>query len=131
MPIYEYKCTDCCQTSSILYQSLTNIKNQLPKCEHCGSVSLERIISQIGRIKSRGESDSGELRVVDPRKSVEGLSRQYDNAGIDPGRGFEEVAKQAASGKSPETLKEVIKEARKNETKNPSPSKTDKGKKRP
>ncbi len=109
MPIYEYKCTDCCQTSSILYQSLTNIKNQLPKCEHCGSVSLERIISQIGRIKSRGESDSGELRVVDPRKSVEGLSRQYDNAGIDPGRGFEEVAKQAASRKSPETLNEVIK----------------------
>ncbi|MEE2876485.1 MAG: hypothetical protein VX822_01710 [Candidatus Neomarinimicrobiota bacterium] len=57
------------------------------------------------------------------------MSRQYDNAGIDPGKGFEEVARQAAAGKSPETLKEVVKEARKNEPKKPSSSKTGKGKK--
>jgi hypothetical protein len=57
------------------------------------------------------------------------MSRQYDNAGLDPGKGFEEVAKQAAAGKSPETLKEVIKEARKNEPKKDSSSKKGKGKK--
>jgi hypothetical protein len=54
------------------------------------------------------------------------MSRQYDNAGIDPGTGFDEVARQVAAGKSPETLKEVIKEARKKETKES--SQTSKGK---
>lgn len=128
MPIYEYKCDDCGQTSSIFFRSLSSVEKESAKCEHCGSSSLERLISQLGRIQSKGETGSGELRVVDPRKSVESLSRQYDNAGIDPGKGFEEVARQAASGKSPETLKEVIKEARENEPKKPLSSKTGKGK---
>ena len=129
MPIYEYKCDDCGHTSSIFFRSLSNVKKKSTRCEHCGSLSLERVMSQLGRIQSKSESGSGELRVVDPRKTVENMSRQYDNAGIDPGKGFEEVARQAAAGKSPETLKEVVKEARKNEPKKPSSSKTGKGKK--
>ncbi len=129
MPIYEYKCDDCSQTSSIFFRSLSNVEKESARCEHCGSFSLQRVMSQLGKIQSKSERGSGELRVVDPRKAVESLSRQYDTAGIDPGKGFEEVARQAASGKSPETLKEVIKEARKNEPKKPSSSKTGKGKK--
>jgi hypothetical protein len=43
------------------------------------------------------------------------VSRHYDQAGIDPGRGFEEVARRAAAGDSPETLKEMVAEARKSE----------------
>jgi hypothetical protein len=72
--------------------------------------------SRIGMVRvSPGASSSGELRAVDPRRAAEGLSRQYDAAGIDPGRGFEEVAKRVAAGDSAETLHEAVKEARKNE----------------
>ncbi|MBH09770.1 MAG: hypothetical protein CMG74_05320 [Candidatus Marinimicrobia bacterium] len=122
MPIYEYKCNDCENTSSIFFRSIKSADTESVKCQHCASSSLTQLISRPGRIQSKGETNVGDLRAVDPRKTVESMSRQYDNAGIDPGRGFDEVARQAASGKSPETLKEVIKEARKNEQKESSPS---------
>ena len=123
MPIYEYKCNDCENISSIFFRSIKSTDTESVKCQHCASPALKRLISRPGRIQSKGEpSAAGDLRAVDPRKTVESMSRQYDNAGIDPGRGFDEVARQAASGKSPETLKEVIKEARKNEQKESSPS---------
>ena len=122
MPIYEYKCNNCKNTSSIFFRSIKSADTESIKCRHCASSSLKRLISRPGRIQSKGETSVGDLRAVDPRKTVESMSRQYDNAGIDPGRGFDEVARQAAAGKSPETLKEVIKEARKNEQKESSPS---------
>ena len=126
MPIYEYKCNNCKNTSSIFFRSIKSVDTESVNCQHCSSSSLKRLISRPGRIQSKGEPNGGSLRAVDPRKTVENMSRQYDNAGIDPGRGFDEVARQAAAGKSPETLKEVIKEARKNESKESSHS--DKGK---
>ena len=128
MPIYEYKCNDCENASSIFFRSIKSADTESIKCRHCASSSLKRLISRPGRIQSKGETSVGDLRAVDPRKTVESMSRQYDNAGIDPGRGFDEVARQAAAGKSPETLKEVIKEARKNEPKESSPSNKGKNK---
>ena len=126
MPIYEYKCNNCENTSSIFFRSIKSADTESVKCQHCASSSLKRLISRPGRIQSKGEPSGGNLRAVDPRKTVESMSRQYDNAGIDPGTGFDEVARQVAAGKSPETLKEVIKEARKKETKES--SNTSKGK---
>ena len=129
MPIYEYKCNNCKNTSSIFFRSIKSADTESVKCQHCASPSLKRLISRPGRIQSKGErSAAGDLRAVDPRKTVDSMSRQYDNAGIDPGRGFDEVARQAAAGKSPETLKEVIKEARKNEPKKSSQSSKGKNK---
>ena len=128
MPIYEYKCNNCKNTSSIFFRSIKSVDTESVKCQHCASSSLKRLISRPGRIQSKGEPNGGNLRGVDPRKTVESMSRQYDNAGIDPGRGFDEVARQAAAGKSPETLKEVIKEARKNESKESSHSNKGKNK---
>jgi len=126
MPIYEYKCNNCENTSPIFFRSIKSIDTESVKCQHCASSSLKRLISRPGRIQSKRELSEGGLRAVDPRKTVESMSRQYDNAGIDPGTGFDEVARQVAAGKSPETLKEVIKEARKKETKES--SHTSKGK---
>ena len=128
MPIYEYKCNNCKNTSSIFFRSIKSADTESVKCQHCASPSLKRLISRPGRIQSKGETSVGDLRAVDPRKTGESMSRQYDNAGIDPGRGFDEVARQAAAGKSPETLKEVIKEARKNEPKKSSQSSKGKNK---
>ena len=115
MPICEYTCGDCGRHSSILFRSYADVE-AAPRCRHCDSVALTRVPSRPGLIHSApGASDGGELRAVEPRRAVEGLSRQYDRADIDPGRGFEEVARRAAAGERPEALKEIIKAARSDE----------------
>ena len=115
MPIYEYECSTCGRRSSILFRSYANVE-EAPRCRHCDSDALTRVPSRPGLIHATSSaSDTGELRAVEPRRAVENLSRQYDKAGIDPGRGFEEVARRAAAGDQPEALKEIIAEARKRE----------------
>jgi putative FmdB family regulatory protein len=115
MPIYEYECSACGQRSSILFRSYAGVE-EAPHCRHCDSAALTRVPSRPGLTHSApGASGAGELRAVEPRRAVENMSRQYDRAGIDPGRGFEEVARRAAAGERPEALKEVVAEARKNE----------------
>ena len=115
MPIYEYECGACGRRSSILFRTYAGVE-EAPHCRHCDSVALTRVPSRPGLIHSApGASQAGELRAVEPRRAVDDLSRQYDKAGIDPGRGFEEVAQRAAAGDRPEELKEIVKAARKNE----------------
>ena len=115
MPIYEYECSACGRRSSILFRSYASVE-EAPHCRHCDSAALTRVPSRPSSIRTAASaSDAGELRAVEPRRAVENLSRQYDKAGIDPGRGFEEVARRAAAGERPEALKEIVAEARKNE----------------
>ena len=115
MPIYEYECGDCGRRSSILFRSYAGVE-EAPHCRHCDSAALTRVLSRPGLIQSApGAAGAGELRAMEPRRAVENLSRQYDRAGIDPGRGFEEVAARAAAGDRPEALKEIIKEVRQGE----------------
>ena len=117
MPIYEYVCQECGRKSSLLFRSFSSVE-ETPHCPHCDSTALTRVQSRLGMVRVTGNASStGELQAVDPRRAAENLSRQYDQAGIDPGRGFEEVAKRVAAGDSAETLHEAVKEARKNEKK--------------
>lgn len=50
MPLYEYRCLDCKQRSTILVLSLANQKPAL--CTHCGSARLERLMSRFASPKS-------------------------------------------------------------------------------
>src|SRR5262249_37397888 len=114
MPIYEYICNACGHRSSIFFRSYAGAEES-PRGSHCGSAELTRPISPPAMIRPTGAADTGELRPIDRRRALENMSRQYDRAGIDPGRGFDEVTRRAAAGDSPEALKEVVNEARKNE----------------
>jgi putative FmdB family regulatory protein len=112
VPIYEYVCKACGRRSSLLFRSFSAVDDK-PRCPHCNSRRLSRAPSRPALIRvSRSASDSGELRAVNPRKAVENLSRQYDESGIDAGREFEDVARRAAAGDSPETLHEIVNAAR-------------------
>ena len=116
MPIYEYTCSACGRRSSILFRSYARV-DETPRCRHCDSAALSRVPSLPGAISARSApSDAGELRAIEPRRAVEQISRQYDKAGIDPGRGFDEVARRAAAGERPEALKEIVADARKKMT---------------
>jgi len=50
MPIYEYKCNQCFRRSTFLILNLNN--PQFPKCKHCGSEDVEKLISRVRMIKS-------------------------------------------------------------------------------
>jgi putative FmdB family regulatory protein len=110
MPIYEYQCKSCGQVSEILIRTRTDPQNL--HCKNCASPELTRLVSRPGLIRSQGGAEPGALQPVDPRQAVESMSRMYDKTGVDPGQGFSEVAQRAAKGDSPDTLKEVIKEAK-------------------
>jgi putative FmdB family regulatory protein len=115
MPIYEYKCQACGEVAEILIRTPGDA--QKVRCPACDSSELTRLMSRPALIRSHGGgNESGELHPVDPRQAVEGMSRMYDRSGVDPGQGFSEVAKRAAAGDSPDTLKEAVKEAKKKES---------------
>ena len=40
MPIYDYRCTDCDNTSELLIKSSTT-----PVCPGCGSLNMEKLVS--------------------------------------------------------------------------------------
>jgi putative FmdB family regulatory protein len=50
MPLYEYRCLDCKQRSTILVLNLANQKPAL--CTHCQSARLERLMSRFASPKS-------------------------------------------------------------------------------
>ena len=113
MPIYEYKCQKCGR----IFDLLIRTQATPPRCKYCDSVSLKRLMSRPGLVRSQNTTDAGSLQAVNPRRAVENLSRMYDKMKVDPGQGFSDVAQRASSGDSPQELKQAVKEIRKNEAK--------------
>lgn len=81
MPIYEYRCLACRKRSAILVLSLAN--QTAAACKHCGSTSLERLMSGFAAPKSEearlealaDPSNLGDLDENDPQ-SMERLMRK-------------------------------------------------------
>ncbi|MCA9850676.1 MAG: zinc ribbon domain-containing protein, partial [Dehalococcoidia bacterium] len=49
MPIYEYRCEKCERVSSVFVRSAkAEVK---PKCEHCGSTRMKRLMSRVQRTR--------------------------------------------------------------------------------
>lgn len=115
MPIYEYKCHECGRIFDLLIRTEAQAKE--PHCKHCDSTELKRLVSRPGLVRSHNSAEAGQLRPVNPRQAVEGMSRMYDQMQVDPGQGFSQIAQRAAAGDSPQDLKEAVKEARQKENK--------------
>lgn len=54
MPLYEYRCSDCLEVTSVLVRT-TASKSQLA-CEYCRSMNMEKIISTFSFRSSWGNS---------------------------------------------------------------------------
>lgn len=113
MPVYEYRCEKCGRITSFLVRSGT--AREL-SCEACGSSELTRQVSRPAIIRSRGGSEAGSLRPVDPREAIRQMSDMYENSGADVGRGFRDVVSRVEAGDSPNELREAVKEARQKES---------------
>lgn len=67
MPLYEYHCLDCKKRCTILVLSLANAT--APRCRHCQSLKVERLLSRFASPKSE---EARLESLADPRQ-VSGL----------------------------------------------------------
>ena len=89
MPIYEYRCLDCGKRSSILQLSFS--PSPPPRCAHCQSPTLERLLSRFAspksdeaRMASLADDDAlGGLDEQDPASMERLMKRMGDEMGED------------------------------------------------
>jgi putative FmdB family regulatory protein len=107
MPIYEYRCAACGQTSSHFFRSVSAVVE--PSCPACGSSSMTRLISKAFHVKG----DAARLSELDSKRILGGLDGQ-DVASFERwarrkgseldsalGSNFRELADKAAAGEDP------------------------------
>ncbi len=56
MPIYEYKCCDCCHE----FEELVSTHDELPPCPKCQSATVEKLMSA-STIKTGGGGGDGDM----------------------------------------------------------------------
>ena len=67
MPIYEYLCSDCRKRSTLLVLSLAS--STPPACKHCGSQSVDRLLSRF----SSPKSEEARLESLSDLDNLDGL----------------------------------------------------------
>lgn len=101
MPIYEYECKECRKKSSIL--TLRVSEKVDPKCDHCGSSKMQRLISRVRIVRSEESrmerlADPSTFSGVDendPRSMVKWMKRMGHEMGEDLGEDFGEMVEEA------------------------------------
>jgi putative FmdB family regulatory protein len=102
MPIYEYRCNKCGRRSSFLIRDLMAPFSE--KCSHCGSSSLERIMSRFAAVRSEESrmesladpSKWGGLDENDPKSVARFVKKMGREMGEDFGEDIDQLADEAA-----------------------------------
>ena len=110
MPIYEYRCGACRRRSSLFYQTFSAAERAEPRCEHCGSVDVTRLVSRVAVLKSEESrmddlADDAALADVDendPRSIARWARRMGEQLGDDVGDDFREMVDQLEAGEMPD-----------------------------
>ncbi|OEU49031.1 MAG: hypothetical protein BA861_04915, partial [Desulfobacterales bacterium S3730MH5] len=107
MPIYEYRCDKCRKIFSHLVLNLNNFE---PKCKHCGSGSVTKLISRVNvrlseETKLEKLADPSMMAGFDendPKSMAKWMKKMGGLAGDDLGEDFDqmvdEAMEEAASG---------------------------------
>ncbi len=107
MPIYEYRCLACLRRTSLFVRSATSTIK--PKCEHCGSSKVTRLMSRfaVRRGGGGGLDEMGGLEDVDendPQSVARWARRMKDEMGEDMGPEFDEMVGRIEAGEDPESV---------------------------
>jgi len=112
MPIYEYRCGACRRRSSLYYQSFSAAERAEPRCEHCNSADVSRLVSRVAVLKSEesrlddlsDDAALGDVDENDPRSIARWARRMGEQLGEDVGDDFREMVDQLESGEMPEDM---------------------------
>lgn len=110
MPIYDYRCGACRRRSSLYYQTFASAERAQPRCEHCGSVDVSRMVSRIAFLKSEDSrmedmadpSALGDVDENDPRSIARWARKMGEQMGEDLGDDFKEMVDQMEAGEMPD-----------------------------
>ena len=113
MPIYEYRCTDCNRITNVFVRSVSADITEV-RCDHCGSLKVERAISKFGigkTVKSVIEEygdpsldDGAEYR--DPRQIGRWAERKFEEYGMEIPEEARDIIDAAREGQFPAPLNE-------------------------
>ena len=113
MPIYEYRCTDCNRITNVFVRSVSADIPEV-RCDHCGSLKVERAISKFGigkTVKSVIEEygdpsldDGAEYR--DPRQIGRWAERKFEEYGMEMPEEARDIIDAAREGQFPAPLNE-------------------------
>lgn len=110
MPIYEYRCGACRRRSSLFYQTFSAAERAEPRCEHCGSADVTRLVSRVAFLRSEESrlddlADDAALADVDeddPRSIARWARKMGEQLGDEAGDEFREMVDQLESGEMPD-----------------------------
>jgi putative FmdB family regulatory protein len=109
MPIYEYLCRQCRKRSAVLILSPQNASSAA--CRHCGSTSVERLMSRFSAPKSEearleslaDPSQMGDIDESDPQSVARFMKKMGDAMGEDLGDDVESLMESGAEDGGEET----------------------------
>ncbi len=108
MPIYEYRCAACRRRTSLFVRSATS--SVRPKCEHCGSSKVTRLMSRFAVHRGAGGGDLDDVSGLDdvdendPKSVARWARRMKDEMGEDMGPEFDEMVGRIEAGEDPESV---------------------------
>jgi putative FmdB family regulatory protein len=110
MPIYDYRCGACRRRSILYFQTFSAAESTEPRCEHCGSADVSRIVSRVAVMKSEDSrlddladpSAFGDVDENDPRSIARWARKMGDQMGEDMGDDFKEMIDQMEAGEMPD-----------------------------
>ena len=87
MPLFEYRCAACSTLTIVLIRNVS--KNEThPTCESCGSTSVTKVISRVGRLRSaqdvideKGSPREGQA-YEDPRQIGSWVEKRFEDYGM-------------------------------------------------
>ena len=110
MPIYEYRCADCEQVTSVFLRSMRQEVSPDQRCEHCGLADLSRVMSRVARLKTAQDvadefgapGEGGEYR--DPRQIGQWVEQRFEEYGLDIPDDTREMIDAAREGELPDSV---------------------------
>src|SRR5437867_9547021 len=104
MPIYEYRCTSCKRKVTVLTLRVSETVD--PRCDHCGSRDLTRLMSRFAMVRSEDSrlddladpSSLDGLDENDPKSMARWMRKMGKELGEDAGEDFDQMVDELEAG---------------------------------